>query len=86
MVLISEVGDFKYITKVRWFLVILLTNYCPFILLLGPYFANFFSLFSSYLILLPSFSLKYFSGKEMVYKKIFKASALENQKIIQSAP
>lgn len=44
MVLISEVGDLKYITKVRWFFGNP-SNYLPFILHLGPDFEFFLFLF-----------------------------------------
>lgn len=72
MVLISEVGDYK--GKV----VFGNPHYCPFILLLGPCFAIFFpfAFFSPHLLHSATFlQTGIFSGKEMVYKKIFKVSA-----------
>lgn len=79
MVLISEVGDSKYITKVRWFFGNP-SNYLPLILHLGPNFDFFFPLFFSLqpwalsLYHSPSNS-GIFSGKEMVSKKTLKVPA-----------
>lgn len=67
MVLISEVGDYKGKA------VFGNPNYCPYILLLGPYFAIVFpfAFFSPHLSHSTTFlQTGIFSGKEMVYKKI----------------